>query len=68
MVFLCATDNYSDIMIKENALKGEEKVFSELYKETNLKKDYSILQIDKSKKKSDRIKLLDNQGIHKIEL
>lgn len=49
-------DNYSDIMAKENSLRGQEKQFMELYeKEIIMKKDFSFLVIDKSEKQSWRL-------------
>jgi len=54
LVFLLNCDNYSEPMIKENALQGKEKAFSALYeKEIILRKDFSFLVVDKSAKEKD---------------
>ena len=56
LVMLLNMDNYSDIMAKENSLRGQEKQFMELYEtEIILKKDFSFLIIDKSEKQSRRL-------------
>ena len=45
---LCATDNYKKSMIDENAKKGQEKWLEQVYQDTNDRKDYSFLIINKS--------------------
>lgn len=49
-------------MIGENSIVNEEKILDKIYSDMSLKKNYSFMIINKSKRYRDRVKIVEPSG------